>query len=130
MSIIELPIYYFPLWCDGVYKDTFEDFYSAPVGIVCNCSSRKTIFKKISRFKQHCRGKIHKKYLSSLLTTENNPLRKLYDTEQTVKTQQRYIASLEKKLAIVKSTIKKLRKKVINFEKEKEVPVEDLLGIE
>ena len=130
MAMIELPTNYFPLWCDGVYKDTFEDFHSALAGVVCTCSSRKTVFKKISRFKQHCRSKIHQKYLSTLLTTENNPLRKLYDTEQTVKTQQRYIASLEKKLTRVKSVIKKLRKKVINFEKEKEVPVEDLLGIE
>ena len=68
-------INYLPLLYEGVYKDTFDDFYSTPSGVICDCSRKKTIFKKIYRFKRHCRGKTHQKYLSDLSTPKNTSSR-------------------------------------------------------
>ena len=79
---VESPTNYSPAKCDGIYKDTFDeqfeqDFHSAPVGVLCKCSTKKTIFKKMSRFRRHCRGKIHQNYLSALLIAENKQLKEL-----------------------------------------------------
>ena len=80
---IELPTNYSPVWCDdGMYKDTFNeqferDFYSVITGVVCKCSNKKTIFKKMNRLRRHCRGKTHQKYLSTLAAPDDNSLREL-----------------------------------------------------
>ena len=124
MAIIDSPETYFPFLENGVYKDTFENFYSHPGGMTCKCSKRKTVFKNVTRFKQHCRGKIHQKYLDALLTIENNPLRKLFEAMELLKTLRCYITSLERDKSKLERTNQELRDQI-----PQEVPSEDLLGI-
>lgn len=64
---------YNPILCEGIYKDIFNKQFIKSIsnGIICECSRKKTIFKIMSKFTRHCRGKIHQKYLKELTNKDN-----------------------------------------------------------
>ena len=97
LTVEVTPDKYIPLWSKKGYEDHLNDFPTTN-GIFCKCTKRKTIFKKKYRFKVHCGGKFHKRYLVSLLETETNPLKRVDELSETVKVQQILIKSYEKEL--------------------------------
>jgi hypothetical protein len=65
-------IKYIPELQKGIYTDHFNENFIKSIsnGIICDCSRKSTVFHLMYKFKRHCNGKTHKKYLTKL--NENN----------------------------------------------------------
>ena len=103
-EIATRPDIYVPEFIDGKYKDypsINRQWMKAnyPTGVKCPCSRKENGFLTCTSFKTHCRGKGHKEYLKQLLQKEQNPLRRAFEAEETVKQQKRIIADLSNQLA-------------------------------
>ena len=115
LTVEVIPEKYIPLWSKNGYEDHFNDFPTTN-GIFCRCTKRKTIFNKKHRFKAHCRGKLHKRYLLSLLETETNPLKRVDELTETVRVQKIIIKAHEKELDQLRKIVRDHAKELNDME--------------
>jgi hypothetical protein len=81
---------------DQKYSGQDEFTNKFPGGLKCECS--KSIFKKLSQFKSHCKSIKHKKYLDNLTLNYDNFLAEYYENKDVLKTQQKLIVSQGNKI--------------------------------
>jgi len=112
MELALEPELYIPSINDsGNYVDKVPSFRH---GMTCPCGSRKDkIYDTPSKFKSHCKGIIHQKWLNDLNMNRANYYVQSVQLEDIVKQQRIVIAQFEKELHIKSKTIDLLTERLL-----------------
>ena len=108
----------------GTYIDFVPSICILKYGIRCACGSRKDqTFYSTAPFKKHLQCQKHKAWLKMKNLEPQNDIKIIHEHEKTIKNQQLLINKMDLE-------IQTLKKKIIDLEAPKHVPLFDLLGID
>jgi len=129
MELITEPDTYCPSIDElGQYVDKIPSFNMLPHGIRCSCGSRKDkTYNNYSVFYQHCKTKMHQKWLLHLNENRANHYIEKEELKQLVENQKLIIAKMEREIRNKILTIDYLTQQIIYKQSAKVV---DLLEID